>query len=366
MRPFLLILALCALIGRQAVSCASMLRHPYGKLAIASESAAVVWDEKTHNEYFIRRADFQTDEEDIGFLVPTPNRPRLTAASDTALTALEDSIRPKTIYRTETHYFPASILYMQWLGETKTSSLHAAASVTVLEEARVGGYDAAVLRADDAHALTRWLRTHGYLGRPEVEKWLSSYVRRHWVITAFKVGRNDEATSELHLQPVCMAFHAERPFYPYSEPRDLAAPANATPARLLRVFVIANGRMGGSLEGDPLSWPGNTVKARPWIEDGGTSIVPTAEICKALSIPPSALSASAWMTAFEDRSSPRPGVADLVFTPAAQQIPVEPAPEIHVEHETKWIWIDPFIAGAIVVIVVVRRRRTRIAAPRES
>lgn len=345
-----------------------MLRHPYGKLAIASETAAIVWDEKTHTEYFIRRANFQTDEPDIGFLVPTPTRPRLTEASDTALTALEDSIRPKTVYRTEIHYIPISILYMRLLGGTASSKLSKlrTSSVTVLEEAHVGGYDAAVLRADDTHALTRWLKTHGYVDRAAVEKWLSAYVRRHWVITAFKVDQTGDAPGELHLQPVCMAFHAERPFYPYSEPRDLAAPADAAPARLLRVFVIANGRMGGSLEGDPLSWPGNTVKARPWIGDGGTSIVPTADFCKALSIPPSALSASAWMTAFEDRSSPRPGIADLVFTPDAQQTPVEPAPEIHIEHETKWIWIDPFIAGAIIVIVLVRRRRNRIMPPREA
>jgi len=44
-------------------------------VSVASETAIIVWDEKTHEEQFIRLANFATDAKDLGFLVPTATPP---------------------------------------------------------------------------------------------------------------------------------------------------------------------------------------------------------------------------------------------------------------------------------------------------
>src|SRR5262249_48580872 len=62
-------------------------------------------------------------------------------------------------------------------------------SVSVLEEKRVAGYDAAVLAATDAAALNKWLADHGYESSDVLKKWLEPYVQKGWIITAFKVAK---------------------------------------------------------------------------------------------------------------------------------------------------------------------------------
>src|SRR5687767_13907289 len=55
--------------------------HP---VAIADESAIIVWDAATKTQHFIRRASFNTEAPDFAFLVPTPTRPALAEADDKA------------------------------------------------------------------------------------------------------------------------------------------------------------------------------------------------------------------------------------------------------------------------------------------
>src|SRR5687767_12383299 len=53
-------------------------------IRIAEESAIIAWDEKTRTEHFIRRATFDTDAPDFGFLVPTPSEPALGEVDNSA------------------------------------------------------------------------------------------------------------------------------------------------------------------------------------------------------------------------------------------------------------------------------------------
>src|SRR5579862_6019086 len=59
------------------------------RVAIADESAIIIWDEAARTQHFIRRASFQTAGEDFGFLVPTPTQPELAEASDASFKELE-------------------------------------------------------------------------------------------------------------------------------------------------------------------------------------------------------------------------------------------------------------------------------------
>src|SRR4051794_39286311 len=70
-----------------ATACAPAPPHNV-PVAIASESAIIVWDEKSHTQHFIRRASFATQAKDFGFLVPTPTRPTLAEADDAAFEEL--------------------------------------------------------------------------------------------------------------------------------------------------------------------------------------------------------------------------------------------------------------------------------------
>src|SRR5262245_23006061 len=64
---------------------------------IAEESAVIIWDEKTRTEHFIRRATFDTDAFDFGFLVPTPTEPALAEVVNSTFDDLEYLIRPNVI-----------------------------------------------------------------------------------------------------------------------------------------------------------------------------------------------------------------------------------------------------------------------------
>src|SRR5688500_14730084 len=68
--------------------------HP---VAIADESAIIVWDAATKTQHFIRRASFNTEAPDFGFLVPTPSRPALAEADDKAFEQLALITAPRVI-----------------------------------------------------------------------------------------------------------------------------------------------------------------------------------------------------------------------------------------------------------------------------
>ena len=59
----------------------------------------------------------------------------------------------------------------------------------VLEEKKVGGYDATVLQAEDLPGLKNWLEDRKYDARPTLMAWLDWYVKNKWIITAFKVSK---------------------------------------------------------------------------------------------------------------------------------------------------------------------------------
>src|SRR5262245_47756248 len=100
-RAMIVALLLSALLTLQLGRACAPVPRPGQFVRIAEESAVIVWDEKTRTEHFIRRATFDTDAPDFGFLVPTPTKPALAEVSDSVFNDLEYFIRPKEIVRTE-------------------------------------------------------------------------------------------------------------------------------------------------------------------------------------------------------------------------------------------------------------------------
>ena len=66
------------------------------QVGIATESALIIWDEKSKTQHFIRRASFETELPYFGFLVPTPTKPDLAEAPDELFRRLEDWTKAET------------------------------------------------------------------------------------------------------------------------------------------------------------------------------------------------------------------------------------------------------------------------------
>jgi hypothetical protein len=279
---------------------------------VLAEQALIAWDPQTRVEHFVRRASFYSDAADFGFLVPTPAPPELAEAPDAVFVALNTAIQPEVMRRTGWRLEPTILVLHPFLRMRAGAPESAAREFTsaaprVLEEKRVAGYDAAVLQADDVPGLLRWLKEHNYASRPDLQEWLKPYVDKRWTITAFKV-------AGVATQAVRMSFRTERPFFPYREPADQRQ--GPTQPRELRVYLIAPGRMEGTIGADR-SWSRELLYAAP--KDGLGAML-------AATLPATVLTSGSWLNAFRDGASPRPGVDDLFFAPATLREKVVPPP----------------------------------------
>jgi hypothetical protein len=348
----LLVTAIC--VPLRSPGCA--VAPPRGeRIEIADESAIIVWDAAGKTQHFIRRASFThtSGVKDFGFLVPTPSYPQLAEASDEAFQTLEKITGPKTV----TERRPVDLFPQFGCAAPKA----AADKVQVLQEQRVAGYDAVVLEAREADALSKWLKEWGYDFAPELKEWAGSYVSKGWAFTAFKVAHDDKG-ERLATSAVRLTFPADRPYFPYREPAN-DSHGDGLPRRL-RVYFVADARYKGVLTG--AAWPGYVVWSNRVSEEDRASVLGRLNL-QAETGPPE------WrLTEFEDVSSPRPGHDDVYFERDARQDTLERPP--HVIYTEPWA-VDYFWAvvtqwsfcyGPFVLLWVVwwvwRRRRRNVLA----
>jgi hypothetical protein len=393
--PFAVALALAAgalaVLPDRAPGCATVPPRDE-RVETSDEGALIVWDEATRTEHFVRRASFRSTGYDFGFLVPTPNRPDLDVANDSLFGELAALTAAKVEYREKVREVPADF----WPGcAAKTASRAEPASdlaagkadapggVEVLEQKRVGDYDATVLifrkgagdtAATGAAALELWLAKHGYETPPAVRAWLARYVADQWCITAFKIAAPDAknapklapnpartARRDLRARPIRMSFKTDRPFYPYREPEQEPTAQPIKDGRLLRVFVAAKGRVGGALGDGAKPWPGRTVWAGALDSPRAESLFTLGKLNAPVEVdgvrviePPKPV-AGWWLTEFEDTSSPRPGTDEVFFAPAADQTAVA-RPTVYVDRTrivtvTPWWHIAVYIGLPVVLVL---------------
>src|SRR5262245_28017088 len=293
------------------------------QVAIASESALIIYDEKTQTEHFIRRGTFETKAPYFGFLVPTPTQPELAEAPDDLFSTMEDWTKPEVI--TKTVKRPRN-----WLAGVKVTRQMVAGNAPMADEAvqvvgvqQVGDYKATILKASDASKLREWLNEHNYDAPPSLDKWLGHYVKAGWYLTAFQMSKPDpNKPSNLKSKAVRMSFKTDRPFYPYMEPESQREPGAFKPSRLLRVFYVGTQRVAGQIDHPSTPWQANAVWSNTIGDDQRDKLL---EKLKGQSL---ATPQKMWLTVFEDHASPRPGVADLFFAPSANQSTIARPPII--------------------------------------
>lgn len=421
------LLALLLLATTSSLSNACMSVPPPGaQIDIAQESAVIVWDAATQTEHFIRNATFHSTARDFGFLVPSPSVPTLSIVDEQLFFTLDRLLLPKHEQRSKTIYdFNPLLIGRQpitgsavqgtlataagGVSQFTYSKARPASAVRVLASQRLGTYDTAVLEADNALALNHWLAAHGYAARPSLTRWLEPYIAAHWKITAFKITSSQPAyeqalvRQQVEMPPIRMSFHTDKPFYPYREPAHeqdapsagkplgdapLAdAPFTGTPltsarftgakekptSRLLRIYMLSSERMNGSLDGrvSALAWPGRVTwtDALPTQErDNLTTAINTAPDGSEADVPSHSakgarLPVSLRLTVFEDRSLPRPGIADVYFERSSDQSSITPPPiidyDIHVVAIPADVVFVMLVGIAGVSVFVWRRQAAR-------
>jgi hypothetical protein len=330
-------------------------------VSVVDESAVIVWDAVSKQEQFIRTASFRSKAHDIGFLVPTPNTPDLEEADRRAFDILVKALEPQVEDRTKCVIRWDPILFRQVehtfnaAGNVMTDD----GGVQVLQYQSVAGYDATTLKANDGAGLSRWLKRNGYVAGKGSKEWFDFYIKKKWVITAFKIRKQDVHSQTFSSSLVRMSFRTEKPFFPYREPESQRTGKASKTPRSLRVFFIGDQRVAGALGAmEKTAWPGEAK----WSDTLANHLTDEerTRLAKYLALSPYELQASARMTSFDDYSSPRPGYGDLFFSPSNQQDTIVPPPIIIWKTHEIWVPMDLLFMLwmlAIIAYVVWRARK---------
>ncbi len=362
---------LCALmwVGLQGPIQACGMAYPAGaSAALTEEDALILWQPESQTQTLIRRSYFQSDQRQLGFLVPTPTRPTVGTAPDDLFGTLVQQIQPPVKNEWILSLVQAFLL-PQFIG-AQGSGVKSPdpEQVKVLEQRQVGPYQVSVLQASQADALQQWLQEHHYPFRPALRDWLATYVQAGWFLTVFQV--NQSPQGQMALPAVSLSFQTERPFYPYTEPADSPAQDD----RKRRLFLLSPQPMQSFYE--PL---------QPELFDGAGKVggyynalgissqrsmrlyqapVPAglSETVQALGLNPENLWLSAWLDLATQRPAPEKpaarapdtpaGPTELYFYPYASGEPYTPRP---VTGRTFFIPLD--LMGALGYVGLRLRQR---------
>jgi hypothetical protein len=279
----------------------------FGKAVVnADQTVVIVWDAATRAQHFIRKASFQSEADDFGFIVPSPSQPELEESGNDAFPYLQTLTEPKVIKLPR----PISIgcgHSLEMVGSAPGSSY--VQGVTVLQETEVAGFNAVVLETKSSEALTAWLKEHGYAFSPEVAAWAKPYVEGGWKFTALKISKKHSSpATAVAAASLRITFKTERPLFPYREPDPKAfAQALGVKERLLRIYFLAEARYRGQLTKE-VPWTGQVAWA------GKLTPQTCTKLREMLKLPANTGSASWWLTEFEDRWPYRAAPADLYFS----------------------------------------------------
>ena len=280
---------------------------PLGRSVVnADQTVVILWDATNRTEHFIRKASFQSEADDFGFLVPCPSQPELEESGHEAFPYLLKLTEPEVKKRLRPISMGCSTL---GVGTGSVPGGVNRETVKVLQEKEVAGFNAVVLETKSTGALIAWLQEHGYAFSPEVEAWAKPYVEGGWKFTALKIAKNrlsaEQAVSAAALR---ISFKTERPLFPYREPDPkVFAEALGAKQRLLRIYFLAEARYRGELTKE-VPWTGQVA----WAD----KLTPEArkQLLQLLKLPANTGPVTWWLTEFEDGWPYQAAPADVYFS----------------------------------------------------
>jgi len=316
---FVLLAAACLAISvpdRDASACglfAGPRGEPERRPSLAYEQALIVYDEAKHREHFIREITFRGSEERFGFVVPTPSLPEVAKVATSPFKELRSKF-PFDV--TETFGGGLGLSGIGGLGHGGGGGV-----VTVLDVKKVGSFTAFVLAADDASALTKWLKDNDLATTPETEPWLAHYVRSKFYFVAMRydppanrsVGVSTARVGPTRVQAevVRISFDTPRPYYPYFEPDK---PLRAGEPRMLEIWLAT--QAGPSQPLALRTKEGVTQWLRPFAEGKRYGAEARADLANAMGADARLLPAGQLvLQRFMDQKERRSGWGDVVFVP---------------------------------------------------
>lgn len=298
--PVLSLALAAALTPSSDARACSALTRDGTPIRTVDEAAVITWNEATQEERFIRRASFQFPRESsagadtMGFLVPTPTQPALEEVDNSVFSTLDDYVNDKVAPVVESDEGGGLGCGSSTLDESGASR----GGVEVVDEVRVGGQDATVLKATDSQALEQWLTAHEFIITPEVSAYLQRYVDNGWFLTAFQyVG---SGSTRIDTKAVSMRFQTPAPFYPY---REAASPQPSSGSRTLRIFTLSTTEMGATKGLGDTPWTAGRAQWSGALDESARTQLPAT-----LGLP-----ANTMLSVFEDVSSPRIGDEEVYF-----------------------------------------------------
>lgn len=275
-------------------------RDGNGHVVLTGEVVAIVWDPSSQTEHFVRRASFDADTKDFGFIVPVPSLPEIAQVETGGFDVLE----------TMAPYFRGS-----GANKSKRAGAGGADEVVVLQSQRVGDYVATVIEGTQASGVTDWLMKNGYSARKSLIPWIDHYVKKKWKFAAFKFvgnpGKHETASIRL-------SFKSPFPYYPYKAPQDDWPKDMVKP---MTVFFLSDKVYRAKYLGTTLDWEGSL----DW--KGRVHDVDREALSILFKIPDATFPRSAVLSTFHNYKNSMPYDKDLEFYPVDEtfrQLPAVP------------------------------------------
>lgn len=298
----------------------------------ADQTVILIWDPVEKMQHFIRRASFESDGDDFGFLIPSPTQPELAESGDDAFAIFARATEPLIITRTAAEEPSSSGCGCGLKAEAKSVTATAVAdTVTILDQKTVAGFHATVLEATSTTVLVDWLKQNNYAFSPEVEAWARPYVDQGWKITALRVAKDTKDAQRVAAGSLRLSFKTDKPLFPYREPASEASASTlGVHRRLLRIYFVSDQRYNGAFNSafadvpnPPRTlWSGHTAWAGELAPSQRDSIV------QALQIPAESTPNTWWLTEFEDPWPYQLAPSDLYFEPSPDQQAIRREPII--------------------------------------
>jgi hypothetical protein len=186
--------------------------------------------------------NYQGAAENFAWVVPTPSLPELFLSTDQLFTQLGQSTRPQFYLNYE---YEGECMWPEYdyydddcfnCGPSPSSADASGSeeSVEVIQQAQVGPFETAILKADSSSALLQWLQDNGYDLPDNLQSVLDPYVLSDSHFVALRLQSDKDAGD---IEPLGMTYIGNKPMIPIQ----LTSIA-ATPDMRLEVYVLGDAR----------------------------------------------------------------------------------------------------------------------------